>query len=306
MKKYFIITILSAFLLSGCTLNFNSSSSGTNTSDTSDISNEESGTISTNSETTSDSDYREGYELYWEDDFDGSSLNTANWSYMLGNGSDYGIPGWGNNEAEWYKRENISLEDGKLVITAKKETVGSYNYTSGRLRTAGKVMTKYGRIEARIALPEIDGMWPAFWMMPEDNYYGGWPNSGEIDIMENRGREYDITSGALHFGSPHQYETKNKILRDSYIGDYHIYAIEWKQTEICWFVDDHNFFTVTSDKWFSSTANPVDNPYAPFDQDFHILLNLAVGGNFSGGVMPPNDFVSADMFVDYVRIYKPA
>ncbi|MBQ9124422.1 MAG: glycoside hydrolase family 16 protein [Acholeplasmatales bacterium] len=254
----------------------------------------------------------EGYELYWNDEFDGDELNLEYWNYMYGDGSMYGNPGWGNQEAQYYQEENVSVEDGKLVITARKESVGNYEYTSARLSTKDKVAIKYGRIEASISLPEVEGMWPAFWMLPEsDTPYGEWPTSGEIDIMEARGRVNDMTSAALHYNSSsggHTYQTKTKIFRDDTISSYHVYALEWTEYKMTWYVDDEEFFSIDNDpskpgqKWYSA-ADPTSYT-APFDHEFHILLNMAVGGHFDDFTLPPNDFAEAQMKVDYVRIFK--
>lgn len=254
----------------------------------------------------------EGYEIVFEDNFDGDSLNEEYWNYMLGDGSAYNNPGWGNNEAQYYQKENVSLEDGKLIIQARKEAVGGKEYTSARISTANKVHTKYGRIEAMISLPAIEGMWPAFWMLPEsDTPYGTWASSGEIDIMEARGRVKDMTSGALHYGAigSSTYQTRSHIIRDSNdsIENYHVYALEWEELVMRWYVDDELFFTMDNhetargQKWFSMAD--MDSLTAPFDWDFHILLNMAVGGNFDGGTLPPSDFTKAEMKVEYVRIY---
>jgi len=298
VKKIICLVPLMSLLMAGCTLSASSSqdisslnSAGT-TSETSAVTSAE----------TSSLPVPEGYELAWEDQFETDNLNLDYWTYMLGDGTGYGVYRWGNNEAQYYTTRNAAVSSGQLVITAKAETVGEYDYTSARLRTAGKVSTRYGRVEARISLPEVEGMWPAFWMLPEDSPYGGWPDSGEIDIMENRGADSGVTSGALHYGSPHEYQSGSYELFQSFISDFHVYAVEWEPTEIRWFVDDVNFLTVTHEQWFSSGANEATNPYAPFDQDFHILINLAVGGNFNGGVLPPESFTEASMYVDYVRI----
>ncbi len=248
-----------------------------------------------------------GYELVWEDDFDSQTLNESNWNYMLGDGSDYNIPGWGNNELQYYRKENVSIQKGNLVITAKKESFGNKEYTSARINSKGKVSALYGRIEARMSLPLGNGLWPAFWMLPEaDTPYGEWPHSGEIDIMEARGRVSDMTSGALHYsstgGGEHLYQTKLNIFRESTIEDYHIYAVEWDENEMRWYADDNNFMTIASRGWHTFADKESDT--APFDTKFHILFNLAIGGNFDGGVAPDADFESAELKVDYVRIYQ--
>lgn len=294
-KKILILLGLTSFIV-GC--------SGTNTSETN--------SNSVNDNSISESYDIEGYELYWHDEFDGDTLNEEYWNYMYGDGSIYGNPGWGNQEAQYYKEENVSLRDGNLIITAKREDCNGKKYTSARINTTNKVAVKYGRIEASISLPEVEGMWPAFWMLPEsDTPYGNWPSSGEIDIMEARGRINNFTSSALHYGaltSPSTYQTKTHVLRDDTISSYHVYALEWSMYTMNWYVDDDLFFTIDNSegvrgqKWFSM-ADP-DSLTAPFDYEFHILLNMAVGGHFDNFVEPPETFDYAEMKVDYVRIYK--
>ncbi len=244
------------------------------------------------------------YTLVWNDEFDGSALNETYWSYMYGDGTNYGVPGWGNGEAQFYAKNNVSVSNGKLTITAKAEELGGKDYTSGRLRSAGKVSTTYGRIEASISLPAVDGMWPAFWMLPESGTpYGGWASSGEIDIMEAKGRINTSTSGALHFGEVGQstYLSTTQTFPGQTFEGFHEYALEWEETEMRWYVDDRLFMTATSEQWWSARS---DRDTAPFDVDFHLLLNLAVGGHFDGYTLPPSSFESAEMCVDYVRIYS--
>ncbi len=256
------------------------------------------------------------FTLVWSDEFEGTTLDSAKWDVMTGNGAEYGNPGWGNNEAEWYQEDNISLKDGNLVITAKKERIEgegkTFEYTSARIRTYQKAYWTYGRFEARMALPNVDGMWPAFWMLPEENYNNqGWPVSGEIDIMEARGSSDLATSGALHYANTngqHIYQTGTKSFsrrNGESNTDFHVYAIEWDEERIDWFVDDDLFFSVERRVWHPD-GNRIypDDDSAPFDRPFHILLNLAVGGNFDNGTMPPNDFESAELKVDYVRVYQ--
>ena len=142
---------------------------------------------------------RKKYKLNWHDEFDGNSLNMNYWSYQEGDGSQYGIPGWGNGEQQYYSQDNVSVNNGALKITARRENKGGKAYTSARIRTANKVAFTYGRIEAKIKLPPYQGLWPAFWMLPDTITYGNWPNSGEIDIMEAKGRLPNETSAAIHF-----------------------------------------------------------------------------------------------------------
>ena len=224
---------------------------------------------------------------------------------MIGNGSQYGIWEWGNAERQYYQKENATVEEGRLLITAKKQQVGDYAYTSARLRTKGRVsFSRNSYVEARIKMPAIPGMWPAFWMLPEDNFEGkGWPTSGEIDIMEARGSVDNQTSGALHYAQNsegnHTYKTASMTM-DS-ITNWHCYSVLWSNTSIVWMVDGFPFLTVSSSTWGEGYSQ---KDGAPFNRPFHLLLNLAVGGNFDGGVLPPSDFVSAAMEIDYVRGYS--
>lgn len=247
------------------------------------------------------------YKLKWEDNFDGGSLNEQYWNYMYGDGSDYGISwGWGNGELQSYEKENVSLRDGNLVITARRQSSRGKEYTSARITTKDKISTTYGRVEARMTLPVGQGLWPAFWMLPDSNTpYGGWPHSGEIDIMEARGRLKGETTGALHYSDlngAHQYQSGVNYFSGTDLTAWHVYAVEWDKNQIKWFVDDNNFMTITADRW-STQANP-SSLTAPFDSDFHILFNFAIGGQFDGFVAPDASFQSAEMKVDYVRIYE--
>ena len=245
-----------------------------------------------------------GYKLVWEDDFSGTSLNENYWNYQIGNGELYGNPGWGNSEKQYYRKENVSVKDGDLVITAKREDYSGYKYTSARIRTNGKVAKTYGRVEARIKLPKGQGLWPAFWLLPDTSTYGNWPNSGEIDIMEAKGRLLYESSGALHYATEngsHKYDTGTNYFGDNeQITDYHIYAVEWDENEFRWYVDDNQFLTVST---WSITGKSSSNT-SPFDTNFHILFNMACGGHFDGYREPVDSDLPAEMHVDYVRWYQ--
>ena len=251
------------------------------------------------------------WTMVWSDEFDGSTLNTENWNIQSGDGTEFGLTAWGNNEEEWYQAENITVADGNLVITAKEEASNGYPYTSGRMRSDNKVDIKYGRIEARVKTPVGQGLWSAFWMLPTDSQYGGWASGGEIDIMEavSPGETDDITYGTLHYGMPWPLNTSAGGNADrSPIDDFHTYAIEWEQDEIRWFIDDIHYATVTSDTWWSyfygdDEQGYVSEPEAPFNQEFHLLFNLAVGGNWPGSPNSATVF-PAEMLVDYVRVYQ--
>ena len=258
----------------------------------------------------SSSNARAGYKLIFEDNFDGTSLNEEYWSYMTGNGAEYGNPGWGNGELQYYQKENVIVKDGKLTIKAKKEKVGDFDYTSARIRTTKKVFFKYGRVEASIKLPAQKAMWPAFWMLPEEYAYGGWPDSGEIDIMEANGGSKYGTTAALHYSvtkGADTYQTGYNAFnpRDNQsIDQFHVYAVEWEEEEFRFYVDDKEILNVPLRTWSSGAVKKEDNPYAPFDKDFHILLNMAIGGNYVKNVNPEADFTEADMEIEYVRVYQ--
>ena len=231
--------------------------------------------------------------LLWSDEFNGTSLNTTNWNYNTGN------PGV-NNELEYYtsRSQNVSVSGGNLIITALKENYSGSSYTSGKLDSYGKQSFKYGRFEASIKLPTTQGLWPAFWMMPESSVYGSWPTSGEIDIMEEQGSNPYKDFGTIHYGSS---VANAKSSGGTYTGindlsaGFHTYAVEWKPDTINWYLDNHNYYTVTR----TSIA-----PEAwPFDQNFFFILNVAVGGWFGGDPDGTTVFPQT-MEVDYVRVYS--
>ena len=243
-------------------------------------------------------DFPEGYtQLYWSDEFNGNALDTSKWTYEIGNG-DWG---WGNGESQYYTNRNDAVANGVLTISGKKEKVDNFDYTSTRIKTQNKVNFTYGYVEARISLPAVDGMWPAFWMMPNNSVYGGWPHSGEIDIMEARGRVRYTSSSAIHFSDDNgpTYRTREKNGHD--ITEFHKYAVAWKEDTISFYVDDEVYFSCSKSQW--STQNSSAET-APFDKDFYIILNLAIGGQFDNYTMPPSNFASADMKIDYVRVFK--
>ena len=248
----------------------------------------------------------EGYKLFFEEQFEGDKLNRDIWSFETGNGNN----GWGNSELEYYKEENAVVKDGQLHIIAKREKVGDFEFTSARIKTVNKVKFTYGIVEARISLPAQQAMWPAFWMMPNDSKYGGWPHSGEIDIMEaNGGYEYG-TSSAIHYSLPggaHTYDTgyNNMNTRDykSSIAEFHIYKVDWKEDSISFYVDDRLIVEFPQRVWSTASVEKSENPAAPFDKDFYLLLNLAIGGNYVKNAEPKADFTSAEMVIDYVRVY---
>ena len=237
--------------------------------------------------------------LVWSDEFTGTSVDTTKWEFMLGNGSAYGIPGWGNNELQYYTNTNATVANGELTITAKQQSLGGLNYTSSRLRTKNKGDWTYGRIETRAKLPSGQGLWPAFWMLPTATNYGGWAASGEIDIMESKGQNPGLIYNTLHYGGqfPANVSSGTTTSLVGAAGNFHTYAIEWQAGEIRWYVDD--VLVSTKNSWYS-TAGPFP---APFDVNFHVLLNFAVGGNFVGSPNGTTVF-PASFVIDYVRVYQ--
>lgn len=236
-----------------------------------------------------------GWSLAWQDEFDGDAISRADWTFDLGGG------GWGNGEAQIYtdRLENARLENGLLVIEARKEpnANGGFDFTSARLKTQGLREFQYGRIEARIKVPAGAGLWPAFWMLGSNFDEVGWPDCGEIDIMEYVGKDPNLIMGTLHGpGYSGALGLTSRSLQDYAIADaFHTYAIEWDADHISWFYDGDNYHTLTRedvgvDRWV-------------FDQPFFIILNLAAGGTLGGFISPQTAF-PANVYVDYVRVYQ--
>jgi autotransporter-associated beta strand protein len=246
--------------------------------------------------------------MSWQDEFDGTSVESARWAFDIGTGTQYGLTGWGNNELQYYtnRSQNASVSNGTLKITALKENYGGQSYTSARLKTQGLFSQAGGRFEIRAALPTGQGFWPAIWMMPASDTYGGWAASGEIDIMEARGQQPDRVNGAIHYGGTWPSNTWSESTRvlpaGQTISSFHTYALEWDTAAtpaIRWYVDDVLYATKTL-WWSSGAAYP-----APFDKPFYMLLNLAVGGNYVGSPNGSTPF-PATMQVDYVRVSTAA
>jgi beta-glucanase (GH16 family) len=238
------------------------------------------------------------FQLVWADEFDapdGSGLNSEKWTYETGNGSN----GWGNQELEYYtnRTDNVFMRDGLLVIKAIKETYQGFNYTSGRFISRNKGDWKYGRIEARFKLPKGLGVWPAIWMMPTDSKYGGWPNSGEIDIMEFVGHEAEKIYGTIHrgLGSGGNGAGSNIDITGK-TDEFHVIRIDWEPGYIKWYLNDQLFHT------YNNAYN--GNEQWPFDQEFYCILNLAVGGQWGGAQGIDETIWPQEFLVDYVRVYQ--
>ncbi|TAD77719.1 MAG: glycoside hydrolase family 16 protein [Sphingomonadales bacterium] len=278
-----------------------------------------------------------GWELVWADEFEGTALDRSKWT------PEVSCWGGGNDERQCYtdRLENVAVENGLLLLKARKERFTgparppeiadkpnpeiTQPYTSGKVRTIGLHAWRYGRIEVRAKVPPGQGTWPAVWMMPQDNAYGAWPRSGEIDILEavNIGAMYDACDGergenrtisALHFGDhpplnrfvDHRTALPSLALPSD---DFHVYAVEWGEGLIRFLVDDRVHLTVTADQWSTAGPQSAGRPAAPFDQPFYVMANLAVGGGLSeknnakgvaAGSFP------AQFAIDWIRVYACA
>lgn len=243
------------------------------------------------------------YQLVWSDEFggaNGSAPDATKWAIQTGG------DGWGNHELEYYtaRPSNVQVADGNLVITAvKEEYTGADNvtrhFTSARLQTKGLFSQQYGKFEARIKIPRGQGMWPAFWMLGNNIDTVQWPACGEIDIMENIGREPSMVHGTLHApGYTPEGVSASYILPkgQAFADDFHTFAVEWEPQQIRFYVDGNLYATQTP-----ATAPP-NSPW-PFQQPFFILLNLAVGGDWPGNPDDTTQFPQ-QMLVDYVRVYQ--
>ncbi|CAM9843338.1 unnamed protein product [Chrysoparadoxa australica] len=280
-------------------------------------------------------------ELLWADEFDGVELNEDIWEYELGNGClegtctggiDWpidsaqctaGACGHGNRELQSYEKANVALEDGVLKLTARKEHDGNASFlpngsplSSGRIQTHGDFLLQYGRIEVKAKLPKGRGAWPTIFLLPNAYEYGGWPGSGELDILEAYNSEYgDANSvlGTTHFGYP-QYPVSlgakgqnGCVLKNDYASyaddEYHIFAVDWAPRSIKWYVDRQLYCEVT--QFWAGTAQ--DNPLAPFDKPFTLILSLAMGGDLPGTVFASlidDDLFPMEYALDYVRVFK--
>ncbi|RIK78902.1 MAG: glucan endo-1,3-beta-D-glucosidase [Planctomycetota bacterium] len=241
------------------------------------------------------------WKLIWSDEFDGDKLDYSKWE------AEVNAFGGGNDEQQMYtdRKENVRVENGSLVIEARKDNPNIQGttrpYSSGRVRTKHRGDWKYGKIEARAKLPEGEGMWSAVWMLPTEEKYGGWAASGEIDIIEINGKSPETAHLTIHHGGgwPNNRQTggKHKLDEGKYTDDFHVYAIEWQAKSIRWLIDGKPVYE--SSDWQSAGGKFP----APFDQEFHLILNLAVGGRFVGRPSEKTVFPSR-MLVDYVRVYQ--
>jgi len=236
------------------------------------------------------------YKLIWSDEFDVAGLPDASkWGY------DVGGNGWGNNELEYYtngRTENARVENGNLVIEARKESFNGKNYTSARLLTKNKAAWTYGKLEIRAKIPRGKGIWPAIWTLSANEPLV-WPDDGELDIMESVGFTPNVIYGTAHNKS---YNGANGLQKGGNISiasaqdSFHVYKIEWTSKQVDWYVDDNKYFTY-ADPGMGFTA-------WPYYKDFFMILNVAVGGNWGGSQGVDDSIFPQQMLVDYVRVYQ--
>ncbi len=233
------------------------------------------------------------YELVWSDEFNGTYPDVNSWKFWSGTSF--------NNELQYYtnRTKNVRIEDGILILEAHRENYGGRNYTSARIFTEDAHYWKYGKIEARIKQPYGKGFWPAFWLMPQFSIYGGWPHSGEIDIMEFRGNRVNELLSTVHFsrGGGHQHIGRTTVYDIDLTADFHIYSVEWTNQGFTFFLDGVPHYTLLR------SQIPADN--YPFDEEFYIILNLAVGGHFLENP-DQNTVFPMSLQVDWVRVYQDA
>ena len=244
------------------------------------------------------------WRLVWSDEFNYTGLpDSSKWGY------DVGSHGWGNKELQNYtdrRKENARVENGVLIIEARRDGRESQPYSSARLVTKGKGDWTYGRFEVRAKLPSGRGTWPAIWMLPTQRNYGAgyWPDNGEIDVMEHVGYDPDVIHASAHTKAYHhsintQKTAKTKV--DSARSGFNVYAVEWTPEEIRWYVNGRQFFKFNNERLSNPTA---DHKQWPFDKPFHLLLNIAVGGNWGGAEGVDDSIWPQRMEVDYVRVYQ--
>ena len=254
--------------------------------------------------------YGQNWQLVWEDDFNGSTLDQTKWVHDIGTGSQYGLNGWGNNELQYYQPQNTEVNNGSVKIIAKVDTNGivdSWNntmyYSSSKITTKGKFDFRYGKVEARIKSIDGQAFWPAFWMLPTN---GSWPCDGEIDIMEQWGNPYltNQTSGAAHLGtcpfspSSHFYQTDNTyISTGSYADNFHTYSIIWEEDIITWYVDEIELFSLNPSSFWSI---PSQSAWPFNSNEWYLMINLAI--EESGPDV--NTVFPNQIEVDYVRVYQ--
>lgn len=241
------------------------------------------------------------FDLVMEDNFDvDGAPDPSIWTYDIGRGADNN--GWGNNELQYYtdSPNNVVVQNGYLIITAKQEAIGGASYTSARLKTQNLFEQKYGRFEARIKLPLGQGLWPAFWMLGSNIDEVVWPQCGEIDIMEYLGNNPTQILGTLHgpgYSGGESISKKYNLPNSRFDNEFHVFGVEWTESYINWYVDDVLYNQITRKQVEAEGGEWV------FDNSFFMILNMAVGGNLPGSPNSSTTFPQR-MLVDYVRVYQ--
>ena len=239
----------------------------------------------------------ENWLLVWSDEFDAPDIDMTKWSYEVGTGNW----GWGNGEAQYYtdNSNNSFIEDGKLIIKAIRQSYSGSDYTSARMVTKNKGDWTYGRIEVRAKLPAGTGTWPAIWMMPTDSEYGGWPDSGEIDIMEHVGFDPGAIHATCHNDTYNWYDgippPGGELNVNDFDENFHTYTLEWTESSLKWFVDETLYYTYSNTSSWSTW---------PYNYDFFIILNIAIGGTWGGQQGIDDGIFPVQMEVEYVRVYQ--
>jgi beta-glucanase (GH16 family) len=236
----------------------------------------------------------DGMTLVWQDEFNATTINEEDWNFDIGTGEN----GWGNNEAQYYRKENSSIVDGNLIIEARREGFSGSSFTSSRLTTLGKQEVQYGRIDVRAVLPTGSGMWPAIWMLGSNFPTVGWPKCGEIDIMEMFGAQGSSqVLGTVHWdnaGSPANFGGKTTLASGSFNDEYHVFSIVWDDTFIRWYVDDREYHVI------DITPSELNE----LTESFYFILNVAVGGDKGAGDPNAGTVFPQWMVVDYIRVFQ--
>lgn len=234
-----------------------------------------------------------GMSLVWQDEFSGTSIDESNWNFEIGNGQW----GWGNNELQYYRKENAQIYDGHLIITANNENFNGFGYTSTRMTTQNKFDFKYGRVDIRANLPYGQGIWPALWMLGSNFNTAGWPACGEIDIMELVGHQASKVYGTAHWRSgngEHASHSGNRDLSSGIFNDeFHVFSIVWDESTIKWYLDDQQYHALSI----------TDATLSEFQDEFFFIFNVAVGGLWPGSPNASTTFPQ-HMIVDYIRVFQ--
>tara|TARA_B110000503_G_scaffold34835_1_gene56787 strand:+ start:98 stop:955 length:858 start_codon:yes stop_codon:yes gene_type:complete len=233
--------------------------------------------------------------LVWSEEFESNSLDNSTWTHDLGDGSAFGIPGWGNQELQTYtsSSKNIKLSNGFLTISAIKENIDGKSYTSARIKSQNKFSFKHGQLKVRAKFPQSKGTWPALWLMGANLDAVGWPNCGEIDLVEQNGQEKDKMIGTVHWKNTSNNTNakfSQEIISSGIGADFKEYSLIWSESTIKMYVENVKYFDINV------------NSSMPFNQDFFLLINIAMGGSLGGAIA--TDFKNDQLVIDYIRLYE--